>query len=273
MKSDPILGIGLRRPHYDAIISEDPKEIDWVEVHSENFFMQGGPALNLLTEVRKKYPISLHGIGLSLGSAEGLDTNHLLLLKNLIESIDPFLVSEHLSWGKIGQTYLHDLLPIPYNDETMQVFCQNINIAQDYLQREILIENPSSYIEFTESTYGEAEFLTTVAEKTGAKILLDVNNIYVSCFNHGWNTKEYLGAIPTKLVKEIHIAGHSNKNLGNENIFKIDTHDNYVCKEVWELYSLAIKRFGVLPTLLEWDNNIPDFNVLASEIAKARLYH
>lgn len=271
MASLPLVGISLKPKFYQQILEEKPN-IDWLEIHSENFFMEGGPTIEKLSNIRELYPISIHGIGLSLGSSDGICMDHLNRLKRLIDLIDPFLVSEHLSWNKNNKLYLPDLLPVPYTKESWQVFYDNINKAQDFLQREILIENPSSYLEYTLSTYSEQEFLVSLVKSTGAKILLDVNNIFVSSFNHQWDANKYIENIPFDLVKEIHIAGHSNKNFENGEILKIDTHDNFVCEEVWALFENASERFNYCPTLLEWDSNIPTLDVLIKEAAKIYNY-
>jgi len=263
--------VGLRHPHYAEVLKERPP-VDWFEVHSENFFHQGGPAVEGLLEVRKHYPISLHGVGLSLGSAKGVEKDHLIRLKELMAKVDPFLLSEHLSWSFLDGRFVPDLLPIPYNAESFDVLCRNIETTQDFLGREILIENPSSYLEFQCSTQEEVGFLVSLCESTGAKMLLDVNNVFVSSSNHGWDPKQYIHAIPKHLVKEIHLAGHSTKEIGNQKILRIDTHDNFVCQEVWELYALAIQRFGSVSTLLEWDDKIPALSVLVNEALKAREY-
>ncbi len=262
-----LIGVGLRYPHYSQVI-EELSAIGWFEVHSENFFQKGGPALNMLTTVRSSYPISLHGVGLSLGSASGIQ-EHLARLKELINLIDPFLVSEHLSWGYVDGIYLPDLLPITYNEESLAIFVQNVNLAQDFLKREILIENPSSYLEYQATSIDEVDFLIELCKRTGAKILLDVNNVFVSCYNHGWSAKNYIDKIPLSLVKEIHLAGHSIKQIAADKIIRVDTHDDYVCKEVWELYDYAIAKFGLVPTLLEWDAKIPEFSELLKEANKA----
>lgn len=267
MNLSKLIGVGLRHPHYSYVIENSPG-VGWFEVHSENFFHQGGPSLEALIKIRKNYPISLHGVGLSLGSAEGISAKHLSILKNLIDYVDPFLVSEHLSWGYIDGNFLPDLLPIPYTKEGLKIFALNILQTQDFLKKEILIENPSSYIEYSVSEIEEVDFLVELCTKTSAKILLDVNNIYVSCYNHGWDPKQYLDKIPKNLVKEIHLAGHSIKEIGKAKTILIDTHDNFVCREVWELYDYAISRFGLVPTLLEWDANIPSFEVLLNESSK-----
>lgn len=263
-----LVGFGLRYPHYDEVIKKPPN-VGWLEVHSENFFHESSAALSKLLEIRKFFPISLHGVGLSLGSADGVSEDHLQRLKKLIEELNPIMVSEHLSWGYVDGTYIPDLLPIPYNLESMDILYKNISQTQDYLQREILIENPSSYLEYASSTEEEANFLVTLAKRAGCKILLDINNIFVSCKNHNWNANNYLDIIPGELVKEIHIAGHMEKELSNGQKILIDTHDNFICDEVWQLYQKAIKKFGPKYTLIEWDNNIPDINSLISETEKA----
>lgn len=265
--SNPFIGIGLRYLHQQQVLDEKPT-VDWFEVHSENFFHAGGYTLHTLCKIRESYPISLHGVGLSLGNAHGIQQQHLLRLRQLIELIDPFLISEHLSWSGTGKTYLPDLLPIPYNNESFQIFCDNINKTQDFLKREILIENPSSYFEYQSSKQDEVSFLVALAQKTGAKILLDVNNVYVSCSNHGWDAKNYLSNIPVGLVKEIHLAGHVVKEIANDCVVRIDTHNGTVCQEVWELYAEAIKQFGKTPSLLEWDSDIPALSVLIAEAKK-----
>lgn len=263
-----MLGIGLRREHFAAVLQQQP-QIAWFELISENYLHKGGANLQTVLKIRKQYPMSLHGVGLSLGSADGLQKTQLSYIKELIKQIDPFLVSEHLSWSTITGMYLPDLLPVPYTKQALDIFINNINHAQDYLQRELLIENPSSYLEFKDSTLAEADFLVRICQATGAKILLDVNNIFVSCHNHQWDAKEYIEHIPKDLVKEIHIAGHTKKQLDNGTHLLIDTHDNYVSDEVWELYDQAIARFGTIPTLLEWDENLPSLDVLLEEVNKA----
>lgn len=269
MTLNQLIGIGLRHPHYLEVINSQPN-IGWFEVHSENFFHQGGPSLTVLKNIRKNYPISLHGVGLSLGSANGIDLNHLKKIKNLISDINPFLISEHLSWGKINNTFFPDLLPLPYTQESLDIICQNIQRTQDYLQREILIENPSSYLEYNASELSEADFLIELCKKSGAKLLLDINNIFVSAHNHQWDAKKYIDKIPSELVKELHLAGHSHKNISENKIIKVDTHDNKVCDNVWALYDYALSKFGVNYTLIEWDTDIPELNVLLSEAEKAK---
>lgn len=271
MTSNQLIGIGARSSHYNEIKATQPS-IGWLEVHSENFLTQGGKSLVVLQSLIESYPISLHGVGLSLGSAECISTDHLERLSILIERVNPKFISEHLSWGYVDGIYMPDLLPVPYTEESFNVFKQNILKTQDFLKREILIENPSSYIEYKSSNKQESQFLVELCKATNAKILLDVNNIYVSCWNHGWNAKEYIDSIPVDLVKEIHIAGHSIKELPNDQTLRVDTHNNYVCVEVWDLYDYAIKRFGTTPTLLEWDADIPTLDVLINEASKCEAY-
>ncbi len=271
MLLNPLIGIGLRKTHYEYIREKRPA-IGWFEVHSENFFANGGSSINLLSTISTHYPISLHGVGLSLGSAEGISIKHLKNLSQLIERVNPKFISEHLSWGYVNGIYMPDLLPIPYTKESFTAFKRNILLTQDFLKQEILIENPSSYIEYKSSTQNEPEFLVELCKSTGAKILLDINNVFVSAWNHGWNAKDYIDSIPNYLVKEIHIAGHSIKELPDNKILRIDTHNNYVCNEVWDLYGYSIKRFSSIPTLLEWDANIPSFDILIKEAAKVETY-
>ena len=267
MNLKQLIGVGLRHLHYTKIIDDLPS-IGWFEIHSENFFQDGITIETLLT-IRNNYPISLHGIGLSLGSASGVLEKNLIKSKKLINLVNPFLVSEHLSWGYINGIYMPDLLPIPYTEESLKIFIDNVNKTQNFLERNILIENPSSYLEYKATEMEEVDFLVEICKATDASILLDINNIYVSCFNHGWDAYKYIDKVPKSLVKEIHLAGHSSKIISKDQIILIDTHDNNVCLEVWQLYEYAINRFGPIPTLLEWDSNIPDLSTLQLEALKA----
>jgi hypothetical protein len=266
-----LIGIGLRYPHYQTMLQERPS-IGWLEVHSENFFQAGGPVIDQLLAIREHYPLSLHGVGLSLGSATGILKNHLERLKHLIETVEPFLISEHLSWSRVNGIYLPDLLPLPYTPESLDIFCRNLSVAQDFLGREILIENPSTYIEYRASQIEEVDFLITLCQRTGAKILLDLNNVFVSCSNHGWNALQYIDAIPTELIKEIHLAGHSLKTIAPDQTLRVDTHDNWVAEEVWDLFDYTLQKAGPKPTLLEWDAQIPALSVLINEAQKALHY-
>lgn len=269
--SNPLIGLGLRPPYYFAA-ERNEIPIDWFEVHSENFFHAGGFLTHKLLKIREHYPISLHGVGLSLGSAEKPCIQHLKRLKDLINKVDPLFISEHLSWSMINNIYMPDLLPIPYNQESMSIFSENLNITQDYLQREILIENPSSYIEYHASEMSEPEFLCRLCSRTGSKILLDVNNVYVSAYNHGWNSVEYINQINPDLVREIHLAGHSVRNISTDKNIRVDTHDAVVCNQVWELYRYTMSKMGIQPTLIEWDAAFPPIDVLLGEAEKVRSY-
>jgi len=262
-----LAGIGLRPPHYQGLVDSRPS-VGWLEVHSENYFGRGGAPLFYLEKLRGHYPVSLHGVGLSLGSTDPLDRLHLQRLKDLAARIEPSLVSEHLSWSSIEGAYLNDLIPLPYTEEALDHLVNRIRQTQDFLGRRILIENPSSYLAFTHSTLSEPDFLVETAHRADCGILLDVNNVYVSCRNHGWNAVEYLNCIPAEKVEEIHLAGHSlNRFAGGEIL--IDTHDHPVCEAVWHLYEQALDRFGPCPTLVEWDTNLPSLETLVGEAIKA----
>jgi uncharacterized protein (UPF0276 family) len=256
-------GIGLRAPHCRQIIDSRP-DIAWVEVHSENYFGDGGQPHQFLQRIRGDCPLSLHGVGLGLGSVSPLDRVHLDKLARLIHRYEPGLVSEHLCWGAAGRRHLNDLLPLPYTEEALAHVCGRIEQVQSHLGRQILIENVSSYLQFRHSTIPEWEFLAEVASRSGCAILLDVNNIHVSAVNHGFDALTYLAAIPATAVQEIHLAGFDATGP-----CLIDTHGTAVADEVWSLYGEAIARLGPRPTLIEWDTDIPPLGVLLGEAAKA----
>ena len=256
-------GIGLRTPHYQAIIASRP-DVAFLEVHSENFFGDGGQPLKYLAQFREDYAISTHGVGLSLGSTDALDREHLRKLKRLVDWIEPALVSEHLCWVGVNGRFLNDLLPMPYTPESLDHVVNRIGEVQDYLRRDIMIENVSSYLEFTESTIPEWEFVRDVSQRSGCKILLDVNNIYVNAINHDFDARAYLDAIVPGSVGEIHLAGF--EDAGD---VLIDTHGATVSAEVWRLYEYALTRFGNVPTLIEWDTDIPELAILVGEAVKA----
>jgi uncharacterized protein len=260
-------GIGLRFPHHKAVIAQRPS-IAWFEVHSENY-MDGGAATRDLEAIRRDYPVSLHGVGLSLGSADGLDAAHLDRIMRVVQQIDPGLVSEHLSWSISEGRYLGDLLPLPLTEEALGVVCNNVDCFQQALRRRILIENPSSYLQYRHSTIPEVEFLSTVAQRTGCGILCDVNNIFVNAANHGWNAQAYLDALPPGDVKELHLAGHAVRSLSDGAVILIDDHGSRVDTAVWELFGKAVQRFGTLPTLIEWDTNIPPLEALIEQANRA----
>jgi uncharacterized protein (UPF0276 family) len=257
-------GIGWRAPHYRQVLAEGPA-VGWLEVHSENFFGRGGQPLHFLERARALYPLSLHGVGLSLGSTDTLSRAHLSRLKELVVQFEPGLVSDHLCWGSIGGRHLNDLLPVPYTEEALELVCRHVQEAQEFLGRQILVENVSSYLQFSDSTIAEWDFLAQVARGTGCGILLDVNNIYVSSVNHGFDPLRYLDAIPPGVVQEIHLAGFDSNGL-----CLIDTHGKPVYGPVWNLYGEALSRVGPVPTLIEWDTDIPSLEVLLAEAAKAQ---
>ncbi|MES2353388.1 MAG: DUF692 domain-containing protein [Pseudomonadota bacterium] len=256
-------GIGLRAPHYGQLLETRPA-VGWLEVHSENFFAAGGPTKHFLEKFRALYPISLHGVGLSLGSTDPLSKTHLAKIKGLADRIEPALISEHLCWCHVGQRHLNDLLPLPYTEEALAHVVSRIVEAQDYLRRQILIENVSSYLQFVDSTIPEWEFVAEVSRRAGCGILLDVNNIYVSSVNHGFDPKDYLAAMPRDAIGEIHLAGFDKTDE-----CLIDTHGNLVAEPVWALYQETLRRFGSKPTLVEWDTDIPELAVLLGEAEKA----
>ena len=270
---DPIpaaAGIGLRFQHHQAVVDSRP-EVAWLEVHTENY-MGGGTPLSYLDAIRLDYPLSLHGIGLSLGSADGLNAAHLERIRRVIERFEPGLVSEHLSWSIADGVYLADLLPLPLTEEALDVVCRHVDQTQAYLRRRILIENPSTYLRFKHSTIPECEFLAAVAQRTGCGLLCDVNNIYVSASNHGWDPAAYLAALPAEAIGEIHLAGHSVRQLDDGRVLRIDDHGSRVAAAVWALYAEALARFGAVPTLIEWDTDVPPLEVLLDEAAQAAIY-
>jgi uncharacterized protein (UPF0276 family) len=242
--------------------------IAWFEVHSENYFGRGGAPLFYLEKIRADYPVSLHGVGMSLGSVDPLDRQHLKQLKTLIERIEPGLVSEHLSWSSFGGIFFNDLAPLPYTKEALCHLVERISKVQDYLGRQMLIENPSSYLEYQQSTFSENGFLAEVSRRSGCGILLDINNVFVSCCNHGWNAIEYLHGIPVERVGEIHLAGHTINRVSDREIL-IDTHNRPVCELVWQLYQATLRLMGPRPTLIEWDADLPPLQTLVEEAGRA----
>ncbi len=263
-------GIGLKPQHFDDILENIPSPL-WFEVHTENYMSDGGPHHKKLEAIRNEYALSFHGVSLSIGSAEPLNFDILKRTKKLIDQYQPSLVSEHLSWSVFEQTYFNDLLPLPYTEETLAKVIEHVNQTQDFLNRQILIENPSTYLQFVESIIPEHEFLTEVAERTGCGLLVDVNNLYVNGENHHTDIKEWLENVPPHLVHEIHLAGHHINKVDGQKIL-IDDHGSTVSEPVWDLYELALNLFGPIPTLIEWDTRIPPFNVLKCEADKANRY-
>jgi uncharacterized protein len=259
-------GIGLRSPHVAEVLATRPA-IGWLEVHAENY-MGGGPAIRTLGRIRADYPVSIHGVGLSLGSADGLDTGHLERLAALVDRIEPPLVSEHLSWSTTGGAYLNHLLPLPYTDEALAVVCAHVGRVQDRLGRRLLVENPSSYLQFEPSPIAEADFLNELTRRSGCGLLCDVNNVYVTCRNLGGDPAAYLDRLDPATVEEIHLAGHAVNDADGQPIL-IDDHGSRVAEAVWLLYARALGRFGQVPTLVEWDTDIPPLAVLLQEAATA----
>ncbi|MCF8496495.1 MAG: DUF692 domain-containing protein [Alphaproteobacteria bacterium] len=264
--AEPV-GIGLRAPYYQEALKTD-LNLGWLEVHPENYF-GGGIHRHFLSKIRERFQISFHGVGLSLGSAQPVDENHLRQLKDLISIYDPFHVSDHASWSTSGNAHLGDLLPLPYTHETLSALCCNIDRTQNYLGRRMLLENPSSYIAFDQNDVSEAEFMNAAAQKTGCLLLLDINNIFVQAFNHDFDGFEYIDTINPLYVGEMHLAGHTERAAGSE-IILVDTHNKPVCGEVWDLYQHAVRRFGAVPTLIEWDQDFPPLHILVAEADKAR---
>lgn len=257
-------GLGLRKEHYCDFLETDVP-VDFVEVISENFMVDGGQPRHILREIRKRYPVALHGVSMSIGSADGVKRDYVHRLKALVDEIDPLFVSDHLSWSRIAGFNSHDLLPIPYTEEALNIVCENISQVQNILGRTMLIENPSSYLNFDSSVMSEWEFLTRMSQRTGCDLLLDVNNIFVSASNHGFDADEFFAGIPVERVRQIHLAGHSQ---GNDML--IDTHDRPVCDAVWQLYAKAIARFGPVATMIERDDDIPPLQDLLDELGLAR---
>jgi uncharacterized protein (UPF0276 family) len=257
-------GVGLRRDHFERVLSA-PTTIDWFEVISENFMVDGGKPRDVLTRVRERFPVVLHGVSLSIGSTDPLNEGYLDALRDLAERVQPAWVSDHLCWAGVGGHYAHDLLPLPYTEEALAHVVARIQHVQERVGRAIAIENVSSYVTYRRSTMPEWEFLAEVARRSGCGILFDVNNIYVSARNHGFDPRAYIDGIPAGKVWQFHLAGHSDKGA-----FLLDTHDHPVCDPVWDLYAHAVRRFGPVSTLVEWDDHIPAFERLEEESERAR---
>ena len=257
-------GLGLRPAHYETILNESPA-VDWFEIISENYLVPGGKPLHYLDRIRDRYPLVMHGVSLSIGSNDPLNHDYLRQLKALAERIEPTWISDHLCWGGAHGINAHDLLPLPYTEEAIQHVVARVNTAQDFLGRRILLENVSSYVTYKESEMTEWEFLREIVERADCLILLDINNIYVSGFNHEFDPRVYLDAIPVERVQQFHLAGH--RNLGD---CIIDTHDEPVIDPVWELYAHAVRRFGRVSAMIERDDNIPPLSELLAELDHAR---
>lgn len=258
-------GLGLRTEHYDDVINLKP-DVDWFEIITENYLIDGGKPLYFLDKVRENYPIVMHGVSLSIGSTDPLDWDYLKQVKTLAKRVEPAWISDHLCWTGVKGLNMHDLLPIPYTKEAISHIAARIREIQDFLGRQILIENVSSYLTYTESEMTEWEFISAIANEADCFILLDVNNIYVSSVNHEFNPLDYINAISPQHVVQIHLAGHSNE--GN---YIIDTHDAPIIQPVWDLYAATIARFGQVSTIIERDDNIPPIEILLAELNQARI--
>jgi uncharacterized protein (UPF0276 family) len=261
-------GVGLKASHIDEILSRKT-EMGFFEVHAENYMGAGGLPHAQLRAIRKNYPLSLHGVGMSIGSVGKLNADHLARFKRLVEIYQPAMISEHLAWSTHDHVFYNDLLPVPYTGETLAQVVTHIDEMQTYIGKQILIENPSTYVTFEESDWSEFDFMAELAKRSGCGLLFDVNNVFVSATNHNYSTREYIDAYPLHLVREIHLAGHAEEQDDDGDPLLIDAHDREVCDSVWELYRYTIAKTGSLPSLVEWDNDVPSWEVLADEARKA----
>lgn len=261
-------GVGLKAAHFEKIIDQRPG-VGWFEVHAENYMGAGGPVHHHLEQIRKDYPLSIHGVGMSIGSDGPLDQAHLSRLKAVVDRYQPDMVSEHLAWCSHGNVFFNDLLPLPYTEETRKKVCDHVDQLQNVLGQTILLENPSTYIEFETSTRAESTFLNEVADQTGCGLLLDINNVFVSATNHGYRSMDYIRNFPLDRVQEIHLAGHATTTDEDGQLLLIDSHDRQVCDDVWRLYQRTLLLTGRLPTLIEWDGDVPEWEVLYGEACRA----
>ena len=261
-------GMGLRSSHYKDFLTTRP-DLGWIEVHPENYF-GGGAHRHYLTEARQDYALSFHAVGLSLGSDQPVNQDHLQQIKELADIYEPFQVSDHASWSASGNAHLNDLLPLPYTYEVLDRLCRNVDQVQTALGRRILVENPSTYIAFKDNDMSEYEFMNALSRKSGCGLLLDINNIYVQSENHNFDPYEYIAGIHGEAVGEFHLAGHIKRDFDGESIL-VDTHDQPVCDPVWELYRFAVQKIGAVPTLIEWDAELPPLSRLLEEVQAARI--
>jgi uncharacterized protein (UPF0276 family) len=257
-------GVGLKAEHCRVIVETEP-DIGFFEVHAENYMGDGGPPHRYLSAVRERYPLSIHGVGLSIGSKRPLDKAHLRRLARLTSRYAPSLFSEHLAWSSHDTAFLNDLLPLPYTAQTLRCVVEHIDEVQEALGMQMLLENPSTYLAFTESNYAETDFIAETVRRTGCGLLLDINNVYVSSINHEWDPFDYIDACPLERVQQIHLAGHAREADEKGRPLLIDTHDRPVDETVWNLFAYAIDRIGPVPTLIEWDTNVPDWTTLKSQ--------
>jgi uncharacterized protein (UPF0276 family) len=264
-----VAGTSFKHEHLNAILADGPRA-GFFEVHAENYMGAGGPPHRALEAIRRDHPLSLHGVCMSIGGPRPPDKAHLARFRNLVARYQPALVSEHLAWSTHETTFFNDLLPLPYTEATLRHVCDHIDQMQEAIGRPILLENPSTYLAFAESTINETAFIRSVAERTGCGLLLDINNVFVSATNHGFSALDYLADFPLSRVGEIHLAGHAEQSDEEGDLLLIDSHDGPVADAVWKLYEIVVQRHGPVPTLIEWDSNIPDWPVLKAEAAAAQ---
>ncbi|MFP3557320.1 DUF692 domain-containing protein [Paraburkholderia sp. SIMBA_049] len=264
-----LAGTSFKHAHLAAIL-EDGLQDGFFEVHAENYMGAGGPPHRALAAIRERYPISLHGVCMSIGGPDTLDVRHLARFRELVERYEPTLVSEHLAWSSHGGTFFNDLLPLPYTKATLDKVCEHIDQVQEAIGRPMLLENPSTYVAFASSTMSEPDFIRIVAQRTGCGLLLDVNNVFVSAVNHGYSARAYLAEFPLEYVGEIHLAGHSEQHDDENTLLLIDSHDRAIADPVWDLYRHVVARTGSIPTLIEWDNHLPAWPELRAQALAAR---
>ena len=258
-------GLGLRVEHYAEFLEQRPANVDWLEILSENYMVPGGKPLNFLDRIRSDYPMVMHGVSLSIGSSDPIDFDYLAQLRALMDRVEPAWVSDHLCWTGVDGLNLHDLMPLPYTEQALSHLCNRLQQVQEYLGQPILIENVSSYVSYQADEMSEWTFIAELAKRSGCKLLLDVNNIYVSSVNHGFDPQDFIDAIPASHVRQIHLAGHEDHGS-----YVIDTHDHPVCDKVWDLYAYTLQGMGMMPTMIERDDNIPPLTELLDELDAAR---
>jgi uncharacterized protein len=264
-----LAGTSFKHEHLCAILA-DGLNHGFFEVHAENYMGAGGPPHRLLAAIREDYPLSIHGVCMSIGGPQALDVTHLARFRDLVARYEPMLVSEHLAWSSHGGKFFNDLLPLPYTKDTLDNVCAHLSQVQDAIKRPILLENPSTYVAFASSTMSETDFIREASQRTGCALLLDINNVFVSAQNHGFSASAYLAGFPLERVGEIHLAGHSEQRDDENELLLIDSHDRAISDSVWKLYSDVISRIGPRPTLIEWDSNLPGWQVLRAQALTAR---
>ncbi|MGX9418551.1 MNIO family bufferin maturase [Vibrio sp. WJH972] len=263
-------GVSLKPQHFDIIISQQP-EIGFFEIHAENYLAAGGPNRHFLEKIRQDYPITVHGVGLSIGGENELNIHHLNQVVELVDRVEPIVFSEHLAWSSHDDIFYNDLLPLPYTEATLNRVCQHIDQVQDKLKRQILLENPATYLMFNQTCMSEIEFIQSIVKRTGCGLLLDINNVAVSCFNHQADARKYLEQFPVQHVEQIHLAGFALDNKSTPPL-RIDSHDRPIDDEVWQLYLELLTRHGDIATLIEWDGQLPEFDVFQEQVNQANRY-